>query len=646
LPLLWVGIYVVFPLPAGHILNLSQVFSQGQKGALGVMALYVLLLIVLGVLIKMAKTRQSLDLILCIESLVLFKALADTGTRGAFAGLLASLGFFAFLALRRQWLRMRSEGSSRSRRSLITAASLGALFLALTLASFAMGPELRRRMIDTVSHPLEAFDASRLNIWGPALNIAKDFPMTGTGVDTFKTVFPQYSYSRFAHYDGENVASRTAHCEPLQILSTMGTIGLLLWIWLIGAWALAWWRRYQIGEKVDAPWLIGIAGLVVGYLVQNLVSFGVSAISAPFFLCMGLVWAGQDLTTWRRKSFGFSKIIVALCGLWLILGSWLSTTAFRADMLYGFGHMVTNQNQVLETAPTADCRNAAIYALNALDAYKSSMRDEQTKERDFWIQGLGQQDSANNSPAEQQAAQPFYSRASRALLLILSTLEQEEAVRLCPSEVKYQVFLGLAYEELYKLSAIPELREKWFDLAEATYLRGTAMNPRNAYYHGNLARLYSLKSEAGQTSYIAMSEKEYLAAVALAPSTKLFYENLILLYAQNGMSGAALKLLAPLESREPEMASQLYMALGSTFYQWTQSQHGNKALQEQMTMAAFSALDKAATLDPGNADIPYLIGAIYFDQKNRAMAKTYMLKAIVINPNYDLARKFIKANGL
>ena len=648
LPLLWLGFYLFYP--PGHRFDLALVLKSGQRGAQVLIVMYISALALVALLIKSQRWRLALDAAILTEAVLLFKALSDTGTRGAFAGLLATLGFLAAVLLQRQWRKMAQRGRGLARRSAVIGGALAALFAGLTLASFAMGPTLRQRMFETLSHPLHAFDASRLNIWGPALSIAKDYPLTGTGVDTFKTVFPQYSYSRFAHYDGENVASRMAHCEPLQVLSTMGIIGLGLWFWLCGAWALAWVRRFSTEDEGQSAWLLGLGGFFTGYLVQNLVSFGVSAISAPFFLCMGLLWSGTELPEWRKALPSLKAPLLLACLAWLPAGAWLATTSFRADHLYNFGYLVSAQNQLLDRSNVTDCRNAAQYGLSELEHFKAAMGPEHKQEMDFWWQQLSSREgSLPKNEAEERAAQPIYSRAAKSLLMLLSILKQEEAVRLCPSEVKYHVYLGLAYEELYKLSALPELREAWFKRAEAAYAHGSAMNPRNAYYHGNLGRLYSLKAEEGQASYVALSEKNYFDAVALAPSTKLFYENLLLLYAQNGMGPEALQLLRPLEARERDLAGQLYLSEGTTFYQWSQNLKDAKGVKEKkaaMLKTALAALAKAQELSPENADVPYITGAIYSNENNRKLARAYMLKALAIKPDHDLARKFMQANKI
>jgi hypothetical protein len=140
-------------------------------------------------------------------------------------------------------------------------------------------------------------------------------------------------------------------------------------------------------------------------------------------------------------------------------------------------------------------------------------------------------------------------------------------VALCPGEVKYQVYLGLAYEELFKRTQ-PDRREIWFNKARQAYERSVALNPQNGYYHGNLGRLLGLAAEAGAADFFPGAETHYLAAIRIAPVTRLFYENLILLYARYAKLKEAAALMDSLEARDKELAPSLLTAAASTFFQW------------------------------------------------------------------------------
>jgi O-antigen ligase len=603
-PLAWLALYAFYPPPQGHRLDFTRIRALGQPGAQATLFLYLLGMAGAGCMIWMRRSLAAARLLLFLEAMILLKALADTGTRGAFAGLLALVSFFAVLSLRRLWRRQAARGVSPLRRGLnVTAVGL-AVLVALGGVSLTLGAGLRQRMGYTLTHPLRAFDESRMQIWIPAIHIAKDFPLSGTGVDTFKTVFPQYSRSKFAKYDGDNVASRMAHCEPLQILATMGLIGLALWAWLLLSWGLAWlrlWRGCGEGgadadiEKMAV--LAGLGGLTVAYLVQNLVSFGVSAISAPFFICLGLLGAAG--TAWERGRWRPRFAQACLLGLLLpgaAWGCWAAAATFRADLLYNFGHLVASQLPALASAQAREARNAAAYAIQELKQESAGLDAWQRQEIDAWYARLASAETKDPNGPEALAT---YRDASLNLFLLLSSARQSRAVQLAPSEVKYHVYLGLAYEELAKRSQNPGQKLHWFESAQHEYLEGVRLNPRNAYYHGNLGRLYALRAQDSAPEFLPKAEENYLAAVRLAPVTKLFYENLILQYARYGDLEKCGALLAPVEGRDPGLASQLYLEAAGTFTEIAQSLKDQKDKKIAALLKAASArfLAKAKILD-------------------------------------------------
>ncbi len=645
LPLGWLGLYLFSP--PGHVLKFGELGATARSGALWIMAAYFLGIFMIPLLLRQGHLRLSESLLLFLEAMVLFKALSDTGTRGAFAGQLAVVAFYALLSLRRQWVKLAAAHVSSSRRWMLLAGAGLAILAGLATLSLALGPELRRRMSDTLAHPLQAFDESRLQIWIPALKIARDFPLTGSGVDTFKTVFPQYAYTKFAKYEGENAISRMAHCEPLQVLSTMGLVGLGLWLWMLARWFYEWQRLWR--EDSGADWeksgtLAALAALAVGYLVQNLVSFGVSAISAPFFMALGLLWSGSDLKKWSRPArAGGKALLLLLLGPWLAWGAWAATVTFRADTLLKSGHMVFTQRSHLKRSSLAEARSASAYALTRLRESAARLKAEQRDEANFWSKKLGAAEAEiRATPGDASRPLPLYRKAAHSLLLTLSTVLQQEAVQLAPREAMYHVSLGLAYEELSKRSESPERRSRWLELAEASYSQATRLNPRNAYYHGNLGRLYALRAEAGQMQYVARAEEKYRDAVRLGPVTRLFYENLLLLYAQSARGEAAFPVLEPLEGRDPHLAGQLYFSAATIFYQAGNAFNDGKEKEKAASLkaACLKALEKARLLDPKNADIPFSQGVIAFYDSDLKAAKQYLSEALAINPSHEPTLSF------
>ena len=645
LPLGWLGLYLFFP--PGHALKFGELGTTAQSGALLIMAAYLLGIFMIPLLLRQGHLRLSENLLLFLEAMVLFKALSDTGTRGAFAGLLAVVAFYALLGLRGHWTKLAAAKVSSGRRWMLLAGAGLAILAGLATLSLALGPALRWRMAHTLAHPLQAFDESRLQIWIPALKIARDFPLTGSGVDTFKTVFPQYADTKFARYAGENVASRMAHCEPLHILATMGLVGLGLWLWMLARWFYEWqrfWRQDSGADRKKSGALAGLAGLAVGYLVQNLVSFGVLAISAPFFIALGLLWSGSDLKKWSRPApAGGKALLLLLLGPWLAWGGWAATVTFRADTLFKSGHMVFAQLAPLKKSPLGEARSAAAYAVAQLRDPAARLSAEQRDEANFWYQEIGAAEAETRAtPGDESRALPLYRKAAQSLLLTLSTLRQQQAVQLAPRETRYHVYLGLAYEELSKLCESRERRSRWLELAEASYSQATRLNPRNAHYHGNLGRLYALRAQAGEMEYLARAEEQYRDAVRLGPVTRLFYENLFLLYAQFARSEAAFPLLEPLEGRDPHLAGQLYFSAATTFYRAGNVFRGRKEEEKAASLkaACLKALEKARLLDPKNADIPFSQGVIAFYDSDLKAAKQYLSEALAINPGHERTLSF------
>ena len=56
---------------------------------------------------------------------------------------------------------------------------------------------------------------------------------------------------------------------------------------------------------------------------------------------------------------------------------------------------------------------------------------------------------------------------------------------------------------------------------------------------------------------------------------------------------------------------------------------------------AIEFFKKASSLDPKNAEIPYYIGTIYYNQNDYANAKTYLAQALTLNPKNDEAKKLV-----
>jgi Flp pilus assembly protein TadD len=278
--------------------------------------------------------------------------------------------------------------------------------------------------------------------------------------------------------------------------------------------------------------------------------------------------------------------------------------------------------------------------LDALNKELPKLGQEHKEELKFWYDQLAKWEGEHKAaPGEEARYRPLYAQAAQALLLVLSAVRQEEAVSLCPGEVKYHVYLGLAYEELFKRSALSPLKLSWFERAERAYAKGAALNPRNAYYHGNLGRLYSLRAE--DPAFLEKSEAAYGRAIGLAPVTRLFYDNLLLLYAEQGRLEKAEALVRPMEAKDGRLASRLYGSAGTLFAQSGElsRQRNEKVKAASYQAAARDMLGRAQRLDPSNADYPYVLAALAFSDGKEGEARAFLDQALGLNPGHEPSLK-------
>jgi tetratricopeptide (TPR) repeat protein len=640
--LLVCGGWVLAYLYAGQSALLNPFVARPGAGIASgwVLALWLAALVAAPLLRRLGQARRAYLLAQCADLLVFFQVLANTGTRGAFLGLMAGV---CALALGR--LAQRPAGSEASKGLWFRAGASLALLAVLLAAAFAgLGSSFRERTLASLRDPGHALEVSRLQIWAPAVRIWSDHPLAGTGLDTFKTVFPAYSQSRFAKYDGENVSSRTAHCEPLQILATQGSVGLCLWLWLCSAAFLLWWRRLRQGGGAGAGLLpLGLGALAAAYLAQNLVSFGVAGISVPFWAALGMLFCTDTVQEWGPFPWRLNAGTAALLGAGLAVGGvWLDAQTLRADLDYAFANEIQSELPSLDKGSVEELRSGISFALNGLGSWQALSPDLAAEADGLQQELAGDEAQLQRNPASAAELRPNYLREAGVLLAALAVAHLERAVALCPGEVKYRVYLGLGYEELFRRCAVSR-QQLWFQKAVDAYTRSTELNPGNSYYRGNLGRIWGFGAEAGNADCFEQAQKHYMEAVALAPVTKLFYENLLLLQARYARVREAGTLMDTVEAVDKELAPTLLMEAASTFFQWRTS--GQPAWDPKARAAALAAAvdwsRRALALAPDKADYAFSLAVFEDAAGRRADSIRDARRALELDPGLDPARKFL-----
>lgn len=230
-----------------HLLHLRAapqwVEAPGVPGRFGAMGFFtsrlsfghnaaVLLALLSGALAADALPRK-LRAPVAIAVLLGLAAVAATFDRGAWLGLCAAAALLALL--------------SPARRSIV-------LVLAMAAVLASLAPGVRARFVS-------AFDArangDRVFLWARAGEIIRDHPVAGIGFANYPRVCGAY-YDRV---DPTFFMRTWAHNSELSLLAETGPLGVLAFLWVVGAAARALWRRR--GEPFATGALAAGAALLV-----------------------------------------------------------------------------------------------------------------------------------------------------------------------------------------------------------------------------------------------------------------------------------------------------------------------------------------------------------------------------------------------
>jgi O-antigen ligase len=206
-------------------------------------------------------TRHWVWLPTAIVGLALILTFSTGGWLGALA---ATLVVFALMGRRRLALR-------------VGAIAVGMLVLTSGLAIAGVLPE---RL-----NPLRQTGGFRVDLWLSSLEMVRDHPLLGIGLDNFAYVYQ--AYLREGAVAEPNLSH--PHNWMLHVWLELGVLGLVAFCWLV----LRFWRNVRAAvSSTDARWLVaGAAGAMADLLVHGLLdnSYFLVDLAFVFWLCLALV---------------------------------------------------------------------------------------------------------------------------------------------------------------------------------------------------------------------------------------------------------------------------------------------------------------------------------------------------------------------
>lgn len=163
------------------------------------------------------------------------------------------------------------------------------IFMTLCYVFFISFYPILRRFVETIGEA-----PSRTLIWKDSLRIFWDFPLFGTGIDTFRDIYPSYK--------SLEIASRInfAHNDYIQLLVETGIIGFVLI--MISTFVLIKLSLQKISyyfNKKDyfAGYIrLGAFCGIIAILIHSLVDFNlhIPANAIYFALLIGIIFSGFD----------------------------------------------------------------------------------------------------------------------------------------------------------------------------------------------------------------------------------------------------------------------------------------------------------------------------------------------------------------
>lgn len=207
-------------------------------------------------ILRLSEKRLSANLLLTAGIIVMAVAVIFSQSRSGI--FLLVFTFFLFFELTVLYF-----GRMRERQKWIKD-FLKVSFLVITIIALLIGMEsvIERFALDDLLHE------GRPVVWGNAVSIIGDYPLFGTGLGTFASIYPAYDESggsrRYSH----------AHNDYLEYLSEIGIIGLIMFlggiIFLIANSFLIW--RLRRHPEVKGLALGGIVGLMA-ILIHSITDF-------------------------------------------------------------------------------------------------------------------------------------------------------------------------------------------------------------------------------------------------------------------------------------------------------------------------------------------------------------------------------------
>lgn len=507
-------------------------------------------------------------------AIIFYVDILFTKSRAALIAFWISTAFFIFVYY---WLEIRKKVKKISLQSVLRYTKPFAIFLLAFLIATAivMSPfELKinngkiqiGNQTPSQSQAAEVSFASggggtesgtiRLLVWSGALNIWKNYPIFGTGVETF--AFGYYKYRPVAHNltSEWNYLYNKAHNEYLNYLATVGIVGLGSYLAIIILFLYKIFRFLK--ERKFNPIVSGLLAGYLSILVTNFFGFSTVMISLYFFLI---------------PAFAF-----VLCG----------TVKQKNVWMYNFDKSQNANISILQKIDIVVVSIVTVYLIAAL--------------ANFWAadQSFALGSNLSRSGEYEQAYLNLKTATQRV------NFEPTFKDELASNDSILAVSLLSSFpEDDKKASQAAELAQSLAREAIVTTTELTADHPNNVVFWKTKVRVFYTLSQA-DPKYLSFALEAIKKAKELAPTDANISYNLGLLYGQSQDTKKAIEVLNETIKLKPNYVNAYY-ALG-LFYRQLATNEKDRIINAEYEQKAIDQMEFILkNLDPQNEEVKYTL---------------------------------------
>jgi tetratricopeptide (TPR) repeat protein/O-antigen ligase len=493
--------------------------------------------------------------------------------------------------------------------------ALPMFFLVLSLFFVSLSPQ--------ISVPSRAIEVnlnqqSTLDI---ATRTLRQNPITGSGPGTFIYDFSKHKDASFNQGDLWNLRFSTGASKLLTLLATIGILGTVCFLILIGVILLYGFKLLrsrsdtgngsESGEENYPLITIGVLSALLSEIFMFFLYSSNLSLDFLFFLLLASfagLYVGSEKEYKLSSSSFLTLVFTFLASLSLIFGLGLLVLQgqrYAAEVNYYIG---SSQFSAGQTDKGLARMEGAIKMNSNLDIYLTDLSQAYLSKLSAVVNDKSMSDTDKSQKAQ--------------LLINNSVNAGKMATDLNPNNVSDWSIRGYVYQNLIPLKVAG--MDEW---AIKSYESAIALEPTNPYYPTQIGLVYMAKASLLQSSQqdeinknLASAMDQFNKAIQLKSDYASARYQIAMVYQAQGKAGEELKALEDAKKYAPNDVG-LAFQIGLVYY------------QEKDYKNASSEFQRAVSLSPNYSNALYFLGLTYSQLGKTSDAISVIQKVADLNPN-------------